>query len=82
VGNISLILYNAVFSSVLAYLFWNHGVAVVGPKSAGFTNYLIPVFGIVGSFAILGETVEPHHLIAIPLIFSGLYLATRGRGHG
>lgn len=81
-GNISLILYTAVFSSVLAYLFWNHGVAVVGPKSAGFTNYLIPVVGILGSFAILGETVEPHHLIAITLIFAGLYLATSGRGHG
>ena len=80
--NIALILYTAVFSSVLAYLFWNRGVATVGAKAAGFTNYLIPVVGMVGSLTILGEEAHPHHLFAIVLIFSGLYVATCSRGHG
>ncbi len=81
-GNISLILYTAVFSSVLAYLFWNHGVQVVGVKVAGFSNYLIPVFGLIGSILILGETMAPYHVLAIALIVAGLFLATRRRGHG
>jgi drug/metabolite transporter (DMT)-like permease len=80
--NVALILYTALFSSVLAYLFWNRGVAAVGAKAAGFTNYLIPVVGLVGSLTILGEETHPHHIFAIVLIFSGLYLATRSRGHG
>ncbi len=81
-GNISLILYTAVFSSVLAFLFWNHGVKVLGVKAAGFSNYLIPVFGLIGSVLILGETMAPYHSLAIVLIVSGLCLATWRRGHG
>lgn len=80
-GNFSLILYTAVFPSVLAYLFWIHGVEVVGAKAAGFSNYLIPVFGLAGSILLLGETMAPHHLLAVVLIIVGLVLATRRRGH-
>jgi drug/metabolite transporter (DMT)-like permease len=75
-GNISLILYTAVFSSVLAYLFWNLGVAAVGANTAGFSHYLIPVFGTVGSVLLLGETIETFHMVAIALIFGGPYFAT------
>lgn len=80
VGNISLILYTAVFSSVIAYLFWNLGVARVGANTAGFSHYLIPIFGMVGSVLILGETLENFHYIAIALIFLGLYLCTSREG--
>lgn len=75
VGNIGLILYTAVFSSVLAYLFWNRGVAVAGPKAAGFSHYLIPVFGTAGSVTLLGEAFEPFHALAVALIVAGLILA-------
>ena len=79
-GNISLILYTAVFSSVIAYIFWNKGVARVGANTAGFSHYLIPVFGTALSVLILGEQVEPFHLAAIALIFAGLYLCTSRGG--
>lgn len=81
-GNISLILYTAVFSSVIAYLFWNKGVARVGANTAGFSHYLIPVFGTILSVLLLGETLESFHIIAIALIFAGLYLCTARGGHG
>lgn len=78
-GNISLILFTAVFSSVIAYLFWNKGVARVGANAAGFSHYLLPVFGTVLSVLLLDETFEIFHMIAIALIFAGLYLcASRG----
>jgi drug/metabolite transporter (DMT)-like permease len=80
-GNISLILYTAVFSSVIAYIFWNKGVARVGANTAGFSHYLIPVFGTALSVLILGEQVEPFHMAAIALIFAGLYLCTSQGGH-
>ncbi len=81
-GNISLILYTAVFSSVIGYILWNKGVATVGANMAGFSHYLIPVFGTVLSVLLLGETMETFHIAAIVLIFIGLYLCTsRGGGH-
>lgn len=80
-GNISLILYTAVFSSVIAYIFWNKGVARVGANTAGFSHYLIPVFGTALSVLILNESVEPFHMAAIALIFAGLYLCTSRGGH-
>ncbi len=81
-GNISLILYTAVFSSVIAYLFWNKSVARLGANAAGFSHYLIPVFGTVLSVVLLGESLEKFHMIAIALIFAGLYLCTsRGAHH-
>jgi drug/metabolite transporter (DMT)-like permease len=79
--NISLILYTSVFASVIAYLFWNRSVEVVGPNVAGFSHYLIPVFGTIMSVIILGEVIETYHVITIVLIFAGLYLTTRNRAH-
>ena len=79
--NIGLILYVAIFASVIAYLFWNRSVEIVGPNVAGFSHYLIPVFGTIMSVIILGEVIETYHVIAIVLIFTGLYLTTRNRAH-
>jgi len=79
--NIGLILYTSIFASVIAYLFWNKSVEIVGPNAAGFSHYLIPVFGTIMSVIILNETIETYHMIAMVLIFTGLYLTTRNRTH-
>jgi drug/metabolite transporter (DMT)-like permease len=78
-GTIPVFLYVGVFPSVLAYLFWNHGVAVAGPSQAGMFIYLIPLFTalIAGSF--LGERLYAHHAVGAVLILIGLYLSTRVR---
>lgn len=73
----SIILYTAIFPSLLAYLFWNHGVAVVGPSQSGMFIYLVPVFTALVAGAALGEHVQAHHLIGGALILTGLYLSTR-----
>jgi drug/metabolite transporter (DMT)-like permease len=80
-GNIGLILYSSVFASVIAYLCWNKSVEVVGPNVAGFSHYLIPVFGTIMSVVILGEIIEDYHYVAMVLIFTGLYLTTKNRAH-
>ncbi|HSV28472.1 MAG TPA: DMT family transporter, partial [Candidatus Omnitrophota bacterium] len=41
------IAYTAVFASLLAYYFWNRGVAAVGAAVAGQFTYLIPLFASV-----------------------------------
>ncbi len=75
--NIGLILFTAIFPSVVAYLFWNKGVEVAGPNAAGFSSYLIPAFGTILSVLLLGERFELYHALAIALIFAGLYLGMR-----
>jgi drug/metabolite transporter (DMT)-like permease len=68
--------YVALFASVIAYIFWNNAVAVVGANKAGIFVHLMPVFGIVLAFIFLGETLAVYHLVGMMLIFSGIYLTT------
>jgi len=67
----------ALFSSVLAYLFWNRGVEEVGASVAGLFVHLMPVFGIVLAWLFLGERLAPFHVAGIVLILSGIWLTSR-----
>ncbi|RTE65515.1 DMT family transporter [Amphritea opalescens] len=72
---VSAIIYMAICPSILAYIFWNRGVAELGPAKAGLFIHLMPPFGLILSVIFLNEAVEPFHFIGIGLIFSGIYLA-------
>ncbi len=65
------------FSSVLAYLFWNRGVEAVGASVAGLFVHLMPAFGIVLAWIFLGERLEPFHVAGITLIIAGIALTSR-----
>ena len=71
--------YYATLPSVVAYLFWNRGVAQVGPNKAGLFAHLIPVFGALLAVAFLGESLHGYHYLGAALIFSGIYFTTSGR---
>ena len=70
--------YFAVFPSVLAYFFWNTAVARVGGERASTFLHLMPLFGAVLSAAFLGESLLWYHYIGAVLIFSGIFVASRG----
>jgi len=70
------VLYMAVFASVLAYVCWNRGVAVVGANAAGFTVHLLPAFGTVLAVLFLGESFAGFHAAGIATILAGVLLAT------
>jgi len=72
---IATIIYMAVFPSILAYIFWNKGVAELGAAKAGLFIHLMPIFGLILSSLFLNEEIQSFHLIGIAFIFSGLYLA-------
>ena len=42
-----------------------------------FSN-LSPVFTVILAVAVLGETLWPHHYLGMVLVFSGVFLASRG----
>ncbi|HVF64777.1 MAG TPA: DMT family transporter [Casimicrobiaceae bacterium] len=70
------ILYVALFSGVLAYLFWNRGVRIIGASVAGVFVHLMPVFGLLLAWLVLGERLAPHHLAGIVAIVAGIALTT------
>jgi len=77
--NLLGIIYIGLFASVLAFLFWNRGVAEIGPNQAGLFLHLMPVFGAILSTLFLGESLAAYHLIGAALVFTGIALTTLRR---
>jgi len=67
----------ALFSSVLAYIFWNRGVEAVGASVAGLFVHLMPVFGTILAWIFLDERLRTYHVVGIALILSGIYITSR-----
>lgn len=65
------------FSSVLAYIFWNRGVELVGASVAGLFIHLMPVFGVVLATIFLHERLAPFHVFGIALILTGIWITSR-----
>ncbi len=79
-GSIVTILYVAIFASVLAFIFWNRAVTMLGANTAGPFIHLMPVFSTILAVFFLGETLTPNHIQAILLIFGGILMTTfRGK---
>ena len=68
--------YVAVFASVLAFIFWNRAVTMLGANIAGPFIHLMPVFSTILAVVFLGETFTTIHMQAIALIFSGILMTT------
>ena len=67
----------AAFSSVLAYVFWNRGVELVGAQVAGLFVHLMPVFGAILAWLFLDERLEVYHVAGIVLILTGIAITSR-----
>lgn len=75
-GSVAGILYIAVFAAVVAFLFWNQGVAAIGPNRAGLFIHLMPVFGALLSILFLGERIAAFHVAGAALVFAGIALGS------
>ena len=73
------VIYMAIFPSILAYIFWNKGVADLGAIKAGLFIHLMPIFGVILSITFLNEKIELFHLFGMMLIFSGIYFAIKAK---
>jgi drug/metabolite transporter (DMT)-like permease len=70
------VVYVGIAASVIAFIFWNRGVATVGANAAGFTLHLLPAFGTVLAIVFLGEAFRGFHAVGIATILAGVLLAT------
>jgi len=66
--------YISIGASVVAFLCWNQGVALVGPARAGVYIHLMPLFGAILAFLLLGESLQPYHGLGAALVFTGILL--------
>ncbi|HET7731536.1 MAG TPA: DMT family transporter [Usitatibacter sp.] len=78
-ATVSALLYVGIFPSFVGYVFWNRGVAEVGPNVAGIFVHLMPAFGALLAWLFLDERIHLFHLVGIALILAGVTLTTRGR---
>jgi drug/metabolite transporter (DMT)-like permease len=69
--------YILIFPSTLAYLFFNRGVALIGPNRAAPFFHLVPVFGSAMAILLLGEMLRLFHLIGYALVLAGVVIASR-----
>lgn len=71
------IVFLAIFSTVLAYVWFADGIHLIGASKSSFYIYLVPPFGILGGWFILGEQLGPTLLVAFILIVSGVAIAQK-----
>ena len=70
-------LYLAIFPSLVAYLFFNEAVGMIGATTAGLFSHLVPTFGSILAIIFLGEKFQSYHAWGILLIFAGIILVVR-----
>jgi len=69
--------YVLIFPSTLAYLFFNRGLALIGPNRAAPFFHLVPVFGSALAIVLLGEQPRLFHLTGYALVLVGVVIASR-----
>src|SRR6516162_8968276 len=71
------LVYVVIFPSALAYLFFNRGIALIGPNRAAPFFHLMPVFGSLMAILLLGETPQLFHVVGYILVLAGVIIAAR-----
>jgi len=74
-----IILYMAIFPSIIAYICYNRSLQLIGPNLVAALYPLIVVFGTTLAVVFLGERPEWYHVVGTIFIVGGVLLATRQR---
>ena len=74
---IATLSYVVIFPSTLAYLFFNRGIALIGPNRAAPFFHLVPVFGSAMAILFLGEQPRLFHLAGYMMVLAGVVIASR-----
>lgn len=73
---VSVLAYVMVGPSIIAYLFFNRAVELVGANRAAPFLHLMPVFGTTLAVVFLGEHLAWYHLAGYALVIAGITCAT------
>ncbi len=72
------LLYSAVFSFAVGYVFWQSSVKRVGSTKTGIFGYITPVFAVIIAHIFLAEEVHLSQAAGVLVIFLGFYLTRFG----
>lgn len=75
--NFVVLAYVTIFPTLLAYLYFNRGVELIGANRAAPFFYLNPVFGSAMAIVFLGEKMQLFHLAGYALVLLGVFIAAR-----
>jgi len=70
-----LLFYMAIFGSVFAYLFWNHGIERLGASETSVFFNLVPVFTVAISL-LLGQSIALLQLVGGLLVITGVLISS------
>ena len=65
--------------SLIAQVFFIHGVALIGPGRAGAFVNLVPVFASIMAVVFLREVFEIYHALALLMVLGGIWLSEIGK---
>jgi drug/metabolite transporter (DMT)-like permease len=71
-----VLIYTAIFPAILAFYFWNRGVAAVGPSIAGVYINLVPILTAILAVFLLGEEFAWYHFMGLVMIIGGIFTVT------
>ncbi len=71
-------LFATLVSFVLAYILWYRGLRVLTPSQTAVYAYLVPVFGLLAAWLVLGERPTPFLLLGGATILAGVILTNSG----
>jgi len=74
---LATLVYAMIFPSALAYLFFNRGIALIGPNRAAPFLHMMPVFGSAMAIVFLGEQLQLFHAVGYALVIAGVFIASR-----
>ena len=66
--------YSSILALVVAYLFWYHGVKVIGPTRTAMYANLQPVVAVVVAWLVFGDVLTPIQAVGAAAIMGGLVL--------
>ena len=74
---VGVIIYAAIFPSIMAQAAYIEGNAKLGANIAGLYINLVPILGMLLAVLILNETLHFYHAVSLILVLGGIYIAQR-----
>jgi drug/metabolite transporter (DMT)-like permease len=72
-----VVLYTAIFPSILSQVFWMRGLEIIGSNRGGIFINIVPIFGSILAIVILQEQFYSFHGIAMILVIGGVLLSQK-----
>lgn len=72
-----IILYTAIFPSLLSQVFWMLGLEIIGSNRGGVFINFVPIIGSGLAIILLGEKFHAYHAIALFLVIGGVLISQK-----